>query len=48
MSETFARDCQVNVRMDKMSLLAAGKKPMNEEEISETFAFEWTNVNTGH
>ena len=25
MSEAFARDCQVNMRMDKTSLLVAGK-----------------------
>ena len=48
MSEAFACDCQVNVWMDKTSLLVAEKEPVNEEEITEAVAREGTNVNVGH
>ena len=48
MSETFARDCQVNQRMDTTNLFTAAKKTVNEKGSSEPFAREVKNVKGGH
>ena len=48
-SETFARDCEVDVWHDEPSRYA--KKTVNEKNISETFACERSErikVNVGH
>ena len=47
MREAFARHCQVHVRMGKASLPVA-EKTVNDDEISEAFASEWTKVSVGH
>ena len=46
MSGAFARDCQVNMRMDKTFLLAAENTVINEE-ISEPFAHKRRKMNGG-